>query len=651
MLVCADGAPFLLGLPAAMARLGWGGGLVVLLAGFLCIMHAATRLVILHEHGGKRHNRYRELAQAVLGERLGTYATLPFQFTVDIGTCVVYQVVSGQALQSICLVARAGGAAAPAAGTAAATAAGCLRLSHWILIFSASQLLLCLLPDINSLGAVTALGAATTLGFSALATAGAAAHGRDPGVSYAVEGSPADVAFGAFTSLGAVFLLFGLTVLLEIQSTLAPVHGSAVPPMVKATVGGYSSLLAFFLAVAVSGYWAFGNAVQGIVLQSVGRPTWLVIAGYSCMVVNAIPGYLVFAHALFDWVDLKIMLSHWTGLEFHGGPRLLAKRFGFRWLFVGATAGLAVCLPFVTELMGLIGALGYVPLCFVLPCVLYLRARRGALAAREVAASWAVICVSAAVMCLAAIGSLRSLIVSSGPRTAATATNSRLENGVLSSADALADDVLDVPQGRSSSLRRSAAAAAAVASAAAENEALASLDAAQLDAAIAAALQRVAATMATAGNGPSTQGSNGATNGTAAAASAAAAAAAPGDEESWHRFIEDEVHHAFEIEIQELNKAVHDAVEAEMSTTQQSMRDAVDAALADRSRGITANVNTLMAVTGVIAYWRGVGGLLDILLEDSLEGYVFCAFFGFGVIGLIRTLKLPVVEGGSGIGF
>ena len=138
--------------------------------------------------------------------------------------------------------------------------------------------------------------------------------------------------------------------------------------------------------------------------------------------------------------------------------------------------------------------------------------------------------------------------------TAATATNSRLENGVLSSADALADDVLDVPQGRSSSLRRSAAAAAAVASAAAENEALASLDAAQLDAAIAAALQRVAATMATAGNGPSTQGSNGATNGTAAAASAAAAAAAPGDEESWHRFIEDEVHHAFEIEIQELNK-------------------------------------------------------------------------------------------------
>lgn len=67
MLVCADGAPFLLGLPAAMANLGWAGGLTVLLLGYLGIMHAATRLVRLHEHGGRRHNRYRELAQAVFG--------------------------------------------------------------------------------------------------------------------------------------------------------------------------------------------------------------------------------------------------------------------------------------------------------------------------------------------------------------------------------------------------------------------------------------------------------------------------------------------------------------------------------------------------------------------------------------------------------
>ena len=69
MLVCANGAPFLLGLPAAMASLGWVGGLSVLCFGFVCIQFCATRLVSLHEHQGKRHRSYRDLARGVLGER------------------------------------------------------------------------------------------------------------------------------------------------------------------------------------------------------------------------------------------------------------------------------------------------------------------------------------------------------------------------------------------------------------------------------------------------------------------------------------------------------------------------------------------------------------------------------------------------------
>ena len=58
------------------------------------------------------------------------------------------------------------------------------------------------------------------------------------------------------------------------------------------------------------------------------------------------------------------------------------------------------------------GALGYVPLCFVLPCVMWLKTQRGSLSLAEQAANWLVICVSVLVGCLAAIGSLRSLIVS-----------------------------------------------------------------------------------------------------------------------------------------------------------------------------------------------------------------------------------------------
>lgn len=152
---------------------------------------------------------------------------------------------------------------------------------------------------------------------------------------------------------------------------------------------------------------------------------------------------------------------------------LLLKRFGFRWVFVLVTAGVAVCLPFMTELMGLVGklrgsrhssssggssrveeggavagllkgapccwcvhahvltrcptcplyhhptptlccpgALGYVPLCFVLPCVMWLKTQRGSLSLAQQAVNWLVIGISVLVGCLAAIGSLRSLIVS-----------------------------------------------------------------------------------------------------------------------------------------------------------------------------------------------------------------------------------------------
>ncbi|KAL4421343.1 hypothetical protein ABPG75_010634 [Micractinium tetrahymenae] len=105
--------------------------------------------------------------------------------------------------------------------------------------------------------------------------------------------------------------------------------------------------------------------------------------------------------------------------------------------------------------------------------------------------------------------------------------------------------------------------------------------------------------------------------------------------EQLHNLIEEEVHAAFE---------------AEMSNTRQTVREAVEEALeeSNRSMGITANVNTIMAVTGVIMWWRGVDGLLGILLEDSLEGYVACTVFGYAIGTIIRQLKLPVVEGGPG---
>ncbi|EFN50781.1 expressed protein [Chlorella variabilis] len=160
-----------------------------------------------------------------------------------------------------------------------------------------------------------------------------------------------------------------------------------------------------------------------------------------------------------------------------------------------------------------------------------------------------------------------------------------------------------------------------------------SLDQTQLDLAVQRAVERLR--QAGLGNGGASGGSGG--GGDVAGDRALSQAI--------HRVVEEEVHTAFESELQ----AVHTAFEQEMVATKQTVKDAVDAALHDGSMkfDVTANVNTVMAITAVIAYWRGVGGLLDILFEDSLEGYVACVAFGWLIILLIKVLKLPVVEGNS----
>lgn len=79
----------------------------------------------------------------------------------------MYQVVSGQALHNIC----------QAATQQQQDGSSCLSLTAWTLIFSASQLLLVLLPDVSNLSSIAAVGAATSLGYAALATIGAAVHG------------------------------------------------------------------------------------------------------------------------------------------------------------------------------------------------------------------------------------------------------------------------------------------------------------------------------------------------------------------------------------------------------------------------------------------------------------------------------------------
>ena len=64
--VATGGAPFILNMPSAAATLGWGGTAAALAAGYAGMLLMSRVLAHLHEHGGRRHDRYLDLAQEVL---------------------------------------------------------------------------------------------------------------------------------------------------------------------------------------------------------------------------------------------------------------------------------------------------------------------------------------------------------------------------------------------------------------------------------------------------------------------------------------------------------------------------------------------------------------------------------------------------------
>ena len=56
-----------LGLPYALSLMGWGGGLVSLVAGGAVTLFTAFLIAGMAEFGGKRHIRFRDLSAAIYG--------------------------------------------------------------------------------------------------------------------------------------------------------------------------------------------------------------------------------------------------------------------------------------------------------------------------------------------------------------------------------------------------------------------------------------------------------------------------------------------------------------------------------------------------------------------------------------------------------
>ncbi|PKA66859.1 GABA transporter 1 [Apostasia shenzhenica] len=355
-------APALLSLPLAMASLGWAAGVVCLLIAAAVTFYSYNLLSIVLEHQallGRRQLRFRDMAHQILGPGWARYYIGPIQFLVCFGAVVGNVLLGGQTMKSLYILEKPDGT---------------MKLYEFVAIFGVFMLMMAQLPSFHSLRYVNLLSLFLCLGYSACATAGSIYVGhssRAPPKDYSLPEDHQDLIFGAFNAMAIIATSYGNGIIPEIQATAAPpVQGK----MFKGLCLCYAVVAVTFFSVAVSGYWAFGNLAAGTILSnfiaSDGRPLlprqFLIVTNIlTILQLTAVAVvYLQPTNDLLEGILADPKKDQYSARNVV--PRMISRSI----TVAGATA-VAAMLPFFGDINAVMGALGFLPLDFVVPAVMY----------------------------------------------------------------------------------------------------------------------------------------------------------------------------------------------------------------------------------------------------------------------------------------
>ncbi|CAK9143190.1 unnamed protein product [Ilex paraguariensis] len=354
--------PTILTLPYAFRGLGWG-------LGFLCltVMGAVTfyayylmSLVLEHcEKSGRRHIRFRELAADVLGSGWMFYFVIFIQTAINTGIGIGAILLAGECLQIM---------------YSNLSPSGSLKLYDFIAMVTAVMIVLSQLPTFHSLRHINLGSLLLSLGYTLLVV-GACIHAgtskNAPPRDYSLETSELSRTFSAFTSISIIAAIFGNGILPEIQATLAP---PATGKMVKGLMMCYTVIFVTFYSAAVSGYWVFGNKSNSNILKSLMpddgpslAPTWVLGLAIVFILLQLFAIGLVYSQVAYEIMETK-------SADVNQGifsKRNLIPRIILRTLYVIFCGFFAAMLPFFGDINAVVGAIGFIPLDFVLPMLLY----------------------------------------------------------------------------------------------------------------------------------------------------------------------------------------------------------------------------------------------------------------------------------------
>ncbi|XP_062074529.1 probable GABA transporter 2 [Humulus lupulus] len=354
--------PTILTLPYAFRGLGWGLGFFCLTVMGMVTFYAYYLMSKVLDHcekAGRRHIRFRELAADVLGSGWMFYFVIFIQTAINTGVGIGAILLAGQCIQIM---------------YDELSPNGSLKLYHFIAMVTVVMIFLSQLPTFHSLRHINLGSLLLSLGYSFLvvgACINAGTSGKGPPKDYSLESSKSARVFSAFSSISILAAIFGNGILPEIQATLAP---PATGKMVKGLVMCYSVIFFTFYSVAVSGYWLFGNKSNSNILESLMpdegpslAPTWVLGLSVVFVLLQLFAIGLVYSQVAYEIMEKKSSDTK-QGIF---SKRNLIPRIFLRTIYMILCGFFAAMLPFFGDLNSVVGAIGFIPLDFVLPMLLY----------------------------------------------------------------------------------------------------------------------------------------------------------------------------------------------------------------------------------------------------------------------------------------
>lgn len=374
-----------------MVPLGWIGGVVGLILATAISLYANALVAELHEFGGKRHIRYRDLAGFIYGRKAYSL-TWALQYVNLFMINVGFIILAGQAFKAFYVLFHGDNS---------------MKLPYAIAIAGlACALFAMAIPHLSALRIWLAFSTFFSLVYIIIGFALALKDGTEaPPRDYEIPGSVTDKIFTTIGASANLVFAFNTGMLPEIQAT---VRKPVVENMMKALYFQFTLGVVPMFAVTFMGYWAYGSKTSAYLLNNVNGPTWIKAFANISAFLQTIIALHIFASPMYEYLDTKYGIK---------GSALSLRNLSFRILvrggYLGMTSFVAALLPFLGDFMSLTGAISTFPLTFILANHMYLVAKKDKLTSLQKSWHWLNVLVFGCMSVAAAISAVRLIAVDS----------------------------------------------------------------------------------------------------------------------------------------------------------------------------------------------------------------------------------------------